>query len=196
MPEDYNSYQSNQQKLKSILFFGDSLTAGYGLPAIQSFPALLQQKIILQQLPYLVVNAGLSGETSSGGKNRILGFLNQPIDVFVLELGINDILRGITVTETRNNLQFIIDIVKNKHPNSKMLLLGMELPPFLTGNILVEFRTLFRQLAEKNKSAFLPFLLHGVAGNRLLNLADGVHPNSKGYEIIAENVWQVLKTLL
>ncbi|MVN22275.1 arylesterase [Mucilaginibacter arboris] len=196
MPEDYNPYQSNQQKLKHILFFGNSLTAGYGLPANQSFPALLQQKINSQQLSYHIVNAGLSGETSVGGKNRIAGLLNQPIDVFVLELGINDILRGITVAETKNNLQFIIDTVKNKQPNIKMILLGMELPPFLTGNILIEFRMIFRQLADKNQMAFLPFLLHGVAGNRLLNLADGVHPNAKGYEIIAENVWQVLKTIL
>lgn len=196
MPEESSSYHHNQKNIKNILFFGDSLTAGYGLPNHQAFPALIQQKINLQKLPYHVINAGLSGETSAGGKNRILNWLNQPIDIFVLELGINDILRGITVTETINNLQFIIDVVKTKQPNVKMFLLGMELPSFLTGRILMDFRLIFRQLADKNSMAFMPFLLNGVAGNRLLNLNDGVHPNAKGYEIIAGNVWQVLKPLL
>ncbi len=195
MSEENISYQS-QQKIKQILFFGDSLTAGYGLAGNQAFPALIQQKIDAQKLPYLVINAGLSGETSVGGKSRILNLLNQPIDIFVLELGINDILRGITVTETVKNLQFIIDFVKIKQPDVKMVLLGMELPSFLTGHILTEFRMVFRHLADKNSMAFLPFLLQGVAGNRLLNLQDGVHPNAKGYEIIAGNVWTVLKNIL
>ncbi len=175
---------------------GDSLTAGYGLPGNQSFPALIQQKINVGQLPYRVNNAGLNGETSAGGKSRILNLIGQPIDVFVLELGINDILRGITVAETINNLQFIIDLVKIKQPDVKMVLLGMELPPFFTGRTLTDFRMIFRKLADKNSMVFLPFLLLGVAGNRLLNLADGVHPNAKGYEIIAGNVWQVLKPIL
>lgn len=185
----------NIESKKNIVFFGDSLTAGYGLPESQSFPALIQQKINSLQLPYRVINEGLSGETSAGGKNRIVSF-NQPIDVFVLELGINDILRGITVTETVSNLQFIIDLVKIKQPLVKLVLLGMELPSFLTGYILTEFKIIFRQLADRNSMAFVPFLLHGIAGNRLLNLADGVHPNAKGYEIIAGNVWPVLKTVL
>lgn len=196
MPNQNPPYQNTQQGLKQILFFGDSLTAGYGLPGNQSFPALIQQKINVGQLPYRVNNAGLSGETSAGGKSRILSLIGQPIDVFVLELGINDILRGITVAETINNLQFIIDLVKIKQPDVKMVLLGMELPPFFTGRTLTDFRMIFRKLADKNSMVFLPFLLLGVAGNRLLNLADGVHPNAKGYEIIAGNVWQVLKPIL
>ncbi len=185
-----------QQELKQILFFGDSLTAGYGLSANQSFPAHIQHKINSLNLPYKVINAGLSGETSAGGKTRIVNLINQEIDVFVLELGINDVLRGITVAETMSNLQFIIDFVKIKQPNVKLVLLGMELPSFLTGFILKDFRIIYRQLAEKNNMAFLPFLLHGIAGNRLLNLPDGVHPNAKGYEIIAGNVWQILKKVL
>lgn len=184
------------QPVKNILFFGDSLTAGYGLAQHQSFPALIQQKIDLQNLPYRIINAGLSGETSAGGKSRIVNQLNQPVDIFVLELGINDIMRGITAAETISNLQFIIDFVKIKQPNIKLVLLGMELPSFLTGHILTEFRMIFRNLADKNSMLFMPFLLHGVAGNRLLNLADGVHPNSKGYEIIAGNLWPLLKTIL
>lgn len=184
------------QSLKKILFFGDSLTAGYGLTEHQAFPALIQQKINQQQLFYKVINAGLSGETSAGGKTRIVNLIDQPIDIFVLELGINDILRGITPVETAANLQFIIDFVKIKQPKVKLVLLGMELPSFLTGHILTEFRMVFRHLADKNDMVFMPFLLHGVAGNRLLNLADGVHPNAKGYEIIAGNLWPILKTIL
>ena len=182
--------------IKQILCFGNSLTAGYGLPSQQAFPSLIQQKIDAHKLPYKVINAGLSGETSVGGKSRILNLIDRQIDIFVLELGINDILRGITVADTLNNLQFIIDLVKLKHPNVKMLLLGMELPSFLTGHVLKDFRLVFRQLADKNKMAFVPFLLNGVAGNRLLNLPDGVHPNAKGYEIVAGNVWDVLKKIL
>lgn len=187
---------SKNRSLKKILFFGDSLTAGYGLAEHQAFPALIQQKINQQQLSYNVVNAGLSGETSAGGKIRIVNLMDQPIDIFVLELGINDILRGIRPAETVGNLQFIIDFVKIKQPEIKLVLLGMELPSFLTGHILTEFRMVFRHLADKNDMVFMPFLLHGVAGNRLLNLADGVHPNAKGYEIIAGNLWPILKTIL
>lgn len=190
------SADGSEKNIKKILFFGNSLTAGYGLHFQQSFPALIQQKIDAGKLPYQVINAGLSGETSVGGKSRILGLIDQPIDIFVLELGINDILRGITVADTAKNLQFIIDLVKLKHPNVKMLLLGMELPSFLTGHILKDFRLVFRHLAQKNNMAFVPFLLNGVAGNRLLNLPDGVHPNAKGYEIVASNVWDVLKNIL
>lgn len=196
MLEETPLYPNNQQSIKRILFFGDSLTAGYGLSNNQSFPALIQQKIDILHLPYHVINAGISGDTSAGGKNRIVNLLNQPIDIFVLELGINDILRGITVTDTVNNLQFIIDFVRIKQPDVKLVLLGMELPSFLTGHILTEFRMIFRHLAQKNNMSFVPFLLNGVAGNRLLNLPDGVHPNAKGYEIVASNVWQVLKTVL
>ncbi len=196
MSEENIPNPNNPQNLKKILFFGDSLTAGFGLSSNQAFPATIQQKINTLGLPYQVINAGLSGETSVGGKSRIVNLINQQIDVFVLELGINDVLRGITVAETMKNLQFIIDVVKVKHPQVKLVLLGMELPPFLTGFILKDFRIIYRQLADKNNMAFLPFLLHGTAGNRLLNLQDGVHPNAKGYEIIAGNVWQVLKKVL
>jgi acyl-CoA thioesterase-1 len=196
MSEGNSPDQNTQQTLEHILFFGDSLTAGYGLPANQAFPAIIQQKINAQQLPYKVINAGLSGETSAGGKTRIVSIISQPIDIFVLELGINDILRGIKAAETQNNLQFIIDLIKISHPNVKIVLLGMQLPSFLTGNLLADFGVVYKQLAEKNNLTFMPFLLLGVAGNRLLNLTDGVHPNAKGYEIIAGNVWQILKPIL
>ncbi len=182
---------------KNILFFGNSLTAGYGLEdPSEAFPALIQQKIDSLKLPYKVINAGLSGETTSGGVNRIDWLLKQKIDIFVLELGANDGLRGIPVAETKKNLQIILDKVKAKYPGAKQILLGMEIPPNMGNAYVTQFRGVFRQVAEENKIAFVPFLLHGVAGNASLNLKDGIHPTGEGYKIVAENVWQVLKTEL
>ena len=182
---------------KTILFFGNSLTAGYGLEdADQAFPAVIQRKIDSLNLPYKVVNAGLSGETTAGGVNRINWLLKQPIDIFVLELGANDGLRGIPVTETKKNLQSILDTVKARYPEAKRILLGMEVPPNMGGKYVAEFRLIFREIAEKNNLPFVPFMLEGVAGNVNLNLRDGIHPTGEGYKIVAENVWDVLKNEL
>ena len=184
-------------RIKNILFFGNSLTAGYGLEdPSEAFPALIQLKIDSLKLPYKVINAGLSGETTAGGKNRIDWLLKQPVDVFVLELGANDGLRGIPVTETTNNLQAIVDKVKAKYPDAKLVMLGMEVPPNMGGAYAGQFRVIFRQIAEKNNMALVPFLLEGVAGNIDLNLKDGIHPTAKGYEIVAGNVWEVLEDVL
>ncbi|WP_228466956.1 arylesterase [Adhaeribacter swui] len=182
--------------MKSILFFGNSLTAGYGLQPSEAFPALIQKKIDSLNLPYKVINAGLSGETSAGGKSRIDWLLKQPVDVFVLELGANDGLRGIPPQSTKDNLQAIIDKVKAKYPEVKIVLAGMEIPPSMGGAYAAQFRVVFRQLAEKNNIAFIPFLLEGVAGERSLNQGDGVHPTAKGQEILAKNTWEVLKEVL
>jgi acyl-CoA thioesterase I len=185
-----------KQEMKTILFFGNSLTAGYGLDPSEAFPALIQQKIDSLALPYKVVNAGNSGETSSGGRNRIDWLLRQQVDVFVLELGANDGLRGIPVKETRQNLQVIIDKVKAKYPQAQLVLLGMEIPPNMGGQYAAEFRVIFRQLATKNNMAFVPFLLEGVGGVRDLNLPDGIHPTAAGHRILANNVWEVLEGVL
>ena len=185
-----------KQQMKTILFFGNSLTAGYGLDPSEAFPALIQQKIDSLGLPYKVVNAGNSGETSSGGRNRIDWLLRQQVDVFVLELGANDGLRGIPVKETQRNLQAIIDRVKAKYPEAEMVLLGMEIPPNMGGQYAAEFRQIFRQLATKNDMAFVPFLLEGVGGMRALNLPDGIHPTAAGHQILARNVWEVLEGVL
>jgi len=187
---------SPQQQMKTILFFGNSLTAGYGLDPSEAFPALIQQKIDSLNLPYKAINAGNSGETSSGGKNRIDWLLRQKVDVFVLELGANDGLRGIPVPETKRNLQAIIDKVKAKYPEAKMVLLGMEIPPNMGGQYAAEFRVIFRQLATQNNMAFVPFLLEGVGGVRELNLPDGVHPTAQGHKILARNVWDILEEVL
>jgi acyl-CoA thioesterase-1 len=179
---------------KTILFFGDSLTAGYGLDdPSNAFPGVIQRKIDSLKLPYAVINAGVSGETTAGGLARIDWILKQKIDVFVLELGANDGLRGIDVTETTKNLQSIIDKVKARYPSAKIVLTGMQVPPSMGSNYITSFKNLFPALAEKNKIALVPFLLAGVGGNPKLNQADGIHPTAEGAKIVADNVWKVLK---
>lgn len=177
---------------KVILFFGDSLTAGYGLEQGEAFPEIIQGKIDSLNLNYKVVNAGLSGETTSGGKNRIDWVLKQNVDVFVLELGANDGLRGIPLSETRNNLQEIIDFVKKKNPDIKIILAGMQIPPNMGQDYTTGFKNIFPELAEKNDLELIPFLLEDVAGNPDLNQQDGIHPTAEGQEILANNVWEVL----
>lgn len=194
-----NTLAQNQQKvesLKTIIFFGNSLTAGYGVEPAEAFPALIQEKIDSLSLPYKVVNAGLSGETTSGGKNRVSWILKNRCDVFVLELGANDGLRGIPVTETAKNLQVIIDQVKAKNPQVKLVLTGMEVPPNMGGKYASDFHDVFPALAKKNKMAFVPFLLEGVAGITNLNQSDGIHPTVEGHKILAKNVWKVLEQIL
>lgn len=185
-----------KQKIKTILFFGNSLTAGYGLDPSQSFPSLIQQKIDSAGLPYRTVNAGVSGETSAGGNGRIEWILKQPVDVFVLELGANDGLRGVPVAETRKNLQAIIDKVKKKYPDAKLVLAGMQIPPSMGQEYSLKFKNLFSELAQKNNMTLVPFLLEGVGGVREFNQQDGIHPTAEGAKIVADNVWNVLKDVL
>lgn len=181
---------------KVILFFGDSLTAGYGLSPAEAFPALVERKCNQQGNTCKVINAGLSGETSAGGLSRVDWVLRQPIDVFVLELGANDGLRGLPVEQTRKNLQAIIDKVKGRYPKAKIVIAGMMVPPNLGPEYAAEFRKIFPELARKNDATLIPFLLQGVAGHASLNLNDGIHPNREGHKIIADNVYSVLRDLL
>lgn len=183
---------------QTILFFGNSLTAGYGLddPSTQAFPALIQDKIDSLKLPYKTVNAGLSGETSADGKNRIGWILKQKVDVFVLELGANDGLRGIPVKETIKNLQAIIDTVKLRSPAAKLVILGMQVPPNMGKDYTTQFKAIFPQLAAKNNMALVPFLLDGVGGIPALNQRDGIHPTAEGDKIVAANIWKVLQRVL
>ena len=190
--------------MKNIIFFGDSLTAGYGLPAAASFPSLIQDKIAVQGLAYKALNYGISGETSAGGRQRLTSVLaRQPVDVFVLALGANDGLRGIPVRETTQNLQFILTEVRRQFPQAQLVLAGLEFPFDLgplgahrLGHYATEFKALFRTVADANRVAFVPFLLAGVLGQRELNLGDGVHPNAAGQRVLAENVWAVLRPLI
>ncbi|MGY8913750.1 MAG: arylesterase [Flavobacteriales bacterium] len=192
--ENNNSLTASK---KVILFFGNSLTAGMGLDPNEAFPAVIQQRLDSLNLPYTVVNAGLSGETTAAGKNRINWVLNQKVDVFVLELGANDGLRGIPLEETRSNLQTIIDKVRSKNPDTKIVLAGMQIPPNMGQEYTSEFREIFPELAAKNNAALIPFLLEDVAGIPTLNQADGIHPTIEGQKIVAhQNVWPVLEPLL
>lgn len=182
--------------VKKILFFGTSLTAGYGLDITEAFPALIQHKIDSLKLPYKVVNAGLSGETSAAGKTRIDWLLNQPFDIMVLELGANDGLRGLPLSQTKENLQEITDKVKKKYPKVRFVLAGIQMPPSMGADYAQEFKSIFPELAKKNNMLLIPFLLQGVGGVPKLNQKDGIHPTVAGQKILAENVWAQLKGLL
>lgn len=181
---------------KNILFFGNSLTAGYGLELSQAFPALIQKRLDSLGLPYRAINAGLSGETTAGGKGRIDWLLRQKVDIFVLELGGNDGLRGIPTKETRRNLQYLMDRVKAKYPDVKIILAGMQIPPNMGPQYAADFKDIYRDLAQKNGTALIPFLLEGVGGIVKLNLPDGIHPTAKGHQLVMENVWKVLKEVI
>ena len=202
--EENNAKENDATELKKqktadrkvILFFGTSLTAGMGLDPNEAFPAVIQEKIDSLNLPYEVVNAGLSGETTAGGKNRINWVLNQKVAVFVLELGANDGLRGVPLTETKSNLQAIIDVVKEKNADTKIVLVGMEIPPNMGEAYTSEFRSIFPDLAKKNNLELVPFLLQNVGGIKELNQPDGIHPTAEGQKILANNVWKVLKPML
>lgn len=196
--EEIESADSLQtvSKDKIVLCFGNSLTAGMGLDEDDAFPAVLQRKVDSLGLSYKVVNAGLSGETTASGKNRIEWVLNQKVDVFLLELGANDGLRGIHPNETKNNLQTIIDIVREKNPDTKIILAGMQMPPNLGEEYTEAFKNIFPELAKSNGIELVPFLLENVAGIAELNQSDGIHPTTEGQKILAENVWSVLKDVL
>jgi len=183
--------------MKTILFFGDSLTSGHGLlNPNDAFPGLIQLKINNLKLPYTVINAGLSGEITAEGNERIDSLLKQKIDIFVLELGANDGLKGLPINEIYNNLQSIIDKTKRAWPDCKMLLTGMLVPPSMGLSRFEEFKAIFPKLARKNKMAFVPFLLENVATITELNQEDGIHPTTAGQKIIAENVWKILYNIL
>lgn len=192
------------REMKTILFFGDSLTAGYGLPAADSFPARIQQKLDAAGLDYRALNYGVSGETSAGGRQRLSSVLARHTpDVFVLALGANDGLRGIPVRETVANLRYILAEVRRQFPQAQLVLAGLQVPfdlgplglPGLT-RYAQDFGGLFRTLAEAEGVAFVPSLLAGVLGRPELNLPDRVHPNAAGQRLLANNVWAVLEPLL
>lgn len=178
---------------KVIVFFGNSLAAGYGLDnTADAFPNRIGARIDSLGLPYRLVNAGLSGETTAGGRSRVGWILRRPADIFVLELGGNDGLRGIPLNSSRENLQAIIDTVRLKNPQARIVIAGMQIPPNLGQAYTTEFREIFKELATKNKAVLIPFLLEGVGGDPKLNQPDGIHPNVKGHRIVAETVWKVI----
>ncbi len=185
-----------ENKKKTIVFFGNSLTAAYGLDPSQGFVGLIGERIDSLGLNYKVVNAGLSGETSAGGNSRIDWILRQKIDVFVLELGANDGLRGTSIAETTKNLDAILQKVKTKYPEVKILICAMEALPNMGEKFTTEFRGIFTKLAKENDATLIPFFLSNVGGIPELNQADGIHPTAKGHQIVTENIWAVLKEVI
>lgn len=196
LPDDKVFQAQTNTKKKVILFFGNSLTAGMGLDPNEAFPAIIQEMLDSLNLNYTAINAGLSGETTASGKNRVSWLLDQEIDVFVLELGANDGLRGIPLEETRSNLQSIIETVRQKNQNTIIVLAGMQIPPNMGQEYTKEFRNIFPELAQVNNLYLIPFLLQDVAAIPELNQPDGIHPTAEGQEILAQNVWKVLGTIL
>lgn len=181
---------------KRLLFFGNSLTAGYGVEPDEAFPALIGDKIDSLKLNYEVINAGLSGETTAGGRSRVGWILRRPVDVFVLELGGNDGLRGLPLTATRENLQGIIDTVRRRSPQAQIVLAGMQIPPNMGQAYATDFKAIYQEIATKNHLVLIPFLLEGVGGDRKLNQADGIHPTPAGHKLVARTVWRTVQPLL
>ncbi|WP_428236299.1 arylesterase [Gracilimonas sp.] len=184
------------QSSQTILFFGDSITAGLGVQQEQAFPAIIQEKIDSLGLNYEVINGGLSGETSAGGVRRIDWILRRDIDIMVLELGGNDGLRGIDLSSTKDNLQQIIDKYRAKNPDGQIILAGMQVPPNLGQEYTSQFQEIYPELAEENDLPLIPLIMNKLGGEEELIQGDGIHPTPKGHEVIAETVWDVLKDYL
>jgi acyl-CoA thioesterase-1 len=180
-------------EMKSILVFGDSLSDGFMLKRSEAYPALLAKKLHAAGLNFQVTNASAAGGTTEGGLERLPPHLKHRIDIFVLELGINDAFRGLPVDQIENNLQQIIDKVKARNPNVRVVIAGMQLPNYTADDYVSAFGKMFTDLASKNNAALVPYVLKGVAGDPSLNLPDGIHPNAGGQKILAENVWRVLE---
>ena len=183
---------------RTIVFLGDSITAGYGLenPAAEAYPALIQEKLSAAGLPYRVVNAGLSGDTTAGGLRRLDWLFRQRVDVLVIALGGNDGLRGIDPAVTRANLQAIIDHARQRQPAIRLVLAGMQMPVNMSREFMQTFREIFPELAVKNGVVLVPFLLEGVGAVPELNQPDLIHPTAHGQSVIAATVWKYLQSAL
>ncbi len=181
---------------KTILFFGDSITAGYGVDPDEAYPALIQRKLNDAGLPWKVVNAGLSGETTSGGLRRLDWILRQRVDIFVIELGGNDGLRGIAPATTRSNLEHMIERIHQQSPDARVIIAGMQLPTNLGPDYTRDFAAIYPEVARASGSGLIPFLLDRVGGVTTLNQPDGIHPTAEGHQIVADTVWRTLQPLL
>jgi acyl-CoA thioesterase I len=180
---------------KQILVFGDSLSEGFGLKPSQAYPALLTDKLRAAGLDYEILNASQTGGTTEEGLRRLPLRLKRRIDIFILELGINDAFRGVPIEEIRGNLQEIIDRVKRLNPDVSVIICGMQLPNSTADDYVFAFGQIYADLAEKNNAALVPYLLEGIGGDPALNQPDRVHPNAAGQRVVAENVWRVLEPI-
>ena len=181
--------------MKTILVLGDSLSDGFQLKRSEAYPALIANKLRAVGLDFQVTNASATGGTTEGGLERLPPHLKRKIDIFILELGINDAFRGLPVDQIQNNLQQIIDKVKAQNPNVRVVIAGMQLPNHAVDDYVSVFGKMFGDLAAKNGAALVPYLLDGVAGDPSLSLPDGIHPNAAGQKILAENVLRVLEPI-
>ncbi|PYI56846.1 MAG: arylesterase [Verrucomicrobia bacterium] len=180
-------------RMKTILVLADSLSEGFQLKSSEAYPLLLADKLRAAGLNFQVTNASASGGTTEGGLQRLPSHLKRKIDIFILELGINDAFRGVPVDRIQSNLQEIIDNVKTRNPSVRVVIAGMQLPNYGADRYVSAFGEMFNKLATNNGAALVPYLLEGVAGDPSLNLPDGIHPNAAGQKILAENVWRVLE---
>jgi len=182
-------------RVQTILVLGDSLSQGFGVAPTDAYPMLLARKLRAAGLNFQVTNASAAGGTTEGGLERLPAHLKRRIDIFVLELGINDAFRGVPVEQIQHNLQQIIDKVKARNPNVRLVIAGMQLPNYTADDYIFAFGKMFADLAAKNGAALVPYLLQGVAGDPSLNLSDGIHPNVAGQKILAKTVWHVLQPI-
>lgn len=190
-----NAVKANDTQ-KRIVILGDSITAGYGLDPRESYPAVLQKKIDRAKLPFVVANAGVSGDTTAGGLRRVAWAMTKGADILVIALGGNDGLRGIAPAETRKNLLGIVSKARTRNPKIQIFIAGMQMPDNMGPEFTERFKTLFPAVAKESKSTLIPFLIEGVGGDEKLNQADGIHPTAEGQKIIAENVWKILQPKL
>ncbi len=186
---------ANAAQMKRILVLGDSISEGFQLKPSEAYPMLLAKKLRDAGLNLEVINASATGGTTAGGLERLPTHLKRKIDIFILELGINDAFRGIPVDQIQKNLQQIIDKVKARNPEVRIVIAGMQLPNYAADDYVSAFGKMFTDLAAKNGAALVPYLLDGVAGDPALNLPDGIHPNAAGQKILAENIWRVLEPI-
>lgn len=180
----------------SILFLGDSLTAGFGVAPEESYPALIEQKVAASPWRHKVINAGISGDTTASGLRRVSWTLRGNVALFVLALGANDGLRGLSPDMTQRNLEAIIAAVRAKSPDAVIVLAGMLVPPNMGDAYAEKFKAIFPAVAQKTGAILIPFLLEGVAGEPRLNQVDGIHPTQEGHVIVAATVWNVIAPLL
>jgi acyl-CoA thioesterase-1 len=179
-----------------LVVLGDSLSAGFGVDPAEAWPARIQEWIRGARLPWKLVNAGVSGDTTAGGLRRLDWVLRRPVDALLIELGGNDGLRGLPLEATRTNLQAVIERTRAKYPEARIVISGMKMPDNLGEAYTRQFEGLFRDLAEKHRLVLIPFLLDGVGGRPELNLPDQIHPNAEGHRRVATNVWNVLQPVL
>jgi len=190
--ETASAAQDPQERV--IVAFGDSLTAGLGVPANESYPARLEQKIKAAGYSYRVVNSGVSGETSAGGLRRVDWILRSRPEIVILELGANDGLRGLDPNQTEKNLSAIIERLQKE--GVKIILAGMKMPPNYGKEYTERFEKIFPTLAAHYRLVLIPFFLDGVAAQSNLNQADGIHPTGQGYRIIVDRIWPIIEPLL